>query len=445
MRNPDGLYLNRRQFIGASALAGASLMAPSWMMAGGGPGNGSDEIRVGLIGAGSQGRILINSVLNIHGVRFVAVADVWEYSRTYASGILRRFDQPVTVYKDYREMIAKEDLDAVLIASPDWVHADQTVDCLEAGLDVYCEKEMSNTLEGARRMVLAARRTGRLLQVGHQRRSNPRYRHARRMIEYENILGRITSVNGQWNRPVQEPLGWPDRFTMDSADLKRWGYKSMEQFVNWRWYRNYAGGPIVDLGSHQLEVYNWFLGTTPKAVMASGGIDYYEDGREWYDNVMAIFEYETEEGTARAFYQVLNTTSHGGFHETFMGDEGTLVVSEDANQGHIFREVRAPRREWEDLSETVEEMGREAIQLKIGETRAASPEREAEMLQAEEDAKKPEHQPHLENFFGAMRGKVELACPAELAYETCVTVLKVNEAVAAGRRLEFKPEEFKVT
>lgn len=436
--------MNRRQFIGTSVLAGASLMAPAWLMASTGNGGGSDEIRLGLIGAGSQGRILINSVLNIPGVRFVAVADVWEYSRNYASAILGRFEQPVTDYEDYRDMIAKEDLDAVLIASPDWVHAEQTVDCLEAGLDVYCEKEMANTLEGARQMVLAARRTGKLLQVGHQRRSNPRYRHAKHMIEYDNILGRIVSVNGQWNRPVQEPLGWPQRFTMTNEQLARWGYDSMEQFINWRWHKKYSGGPISDLGSHQLEIYNWFLGATPSAVIASGGLDYYEDGREWYDNVMAIYEYETRQGKARAFYQVLNTTSHGGFHETFMGDEGTLMISEDINQGHIFREVRAPRREWEDLTETVQEMGREAIQLKIGETRAATPEREAEVLQAQEDALKPEHQPHLENFFAAMRGKASLASPADQAYKTCVTVLKVNEAIASKERIELKPEDFLV-
>lgn len=446
--NPIGpIKIGRRKFLGASALAGASLMAPSWLMstAAASDAGGSDEIRVGLIGAGSQGRTLINSVRNIPNVRFVAVADVWEYSRTYATGILRAFEMPSATYEDYREMIANEDLDAVLIATPDWNHAQQTVDCLEAGLHVYCEKEMSNTIEGAKKMVRAARQTGKLLQIGHQRRSNPRYRHAERMIKYEKILGRVTAVNGQWNRPVQEPLGWPNRFTMSEEELSRWGYDSMEQFVNWRWFRKYAGGPIVDLGSHQLEVYNWFLGTTPNAILASGGIDYYEDGREWYDNVMVIYEYLTEQGPARAFYQVLNTTSHGGFSETFMGDEGTMVISEDANVGHILREVRAPRREWEDLSDTVETMGREAIALKIGETRGATPDREQEVLQAEEDLNKPEHQPHLENFFATIRGKTTLNCPPDLAFETCVTTLKVNEAIDDGGRLELSPEDFKVT
>jgi predicted dehydrogenase len=98
----------------------------------------------------------------------------------------------VNGYEDYREMLDKEkELDAVIIATPDFWHAPHTVDCLEAGKHVYCEKEMSNTLEGARRMVAAARETGKLLQIGHQRRSNPRYLHC-----YEKLLARRSCSAG---------------------------------------------------------------------------------------------------------------------------------------------------------------------------------------------------------------------------------------------------------
>jgi predicted dehydrogenase len=339
-------------------------------------------------------------------------------------------------------MLSKEKLDAVLIATPDWVHAPQTITCLKAGIPVYCEKAMAPDVESARGMVKASRETGKLLQIGHQRRSNPRYKHALRLIEKDGILGRVTTINGQWNRSVQEPLGWPEKFTMTPEQLQRWGYENMDQFRNWRWYRKYSGGPIHDLGSHQIEVYNWFLGANPTAVMASGGNDYYSDGREWYDNVMAVYEYPTEGGVVRALYQVSNTTSFGGYFEAFMGDEGTLVISEDVSRGYLIREARAQRREWEDLSEKVQQMGRDAIELKIGETRRSGAEASPEALKAEADLEKPEHQPHLENFFAAIRGEEALACPGEVGFAACVTVLKVNEAVAAQKRLEFKPEDF---
>ncbi len=137
---------------------------------------------------------------------------------------------------------------------------------------------------------------------------------------------------------------------------------------------------MADLGSHQVDVFNWFLNAQPKSVLASGGLDYYNEqaGRDWYDNVMAIYEYSTAAGPVRAFYQVLNTTSHGGFFETFMGDEGSLTISEDARKGHMFREVSAKRREWEDESEKIESMGREAMELKIGETLAPDGSKDAE-------------------------------------------------------------------
>ena len=122
----------------------------------------------------------MNACLKIPNIRFRAVVDVWEaYNLRRAHRMLQKFGHKANAYIDYREMLAKEKgLDAVLIATPDFWHAEHTVECLKAGLHVYCEKEMSNTLEGARRMVLAARQTKKLLQIGHQRRSNPRYLHS---------------------------------------------------------------------------------------------------------------------------------------------------------------------------------------------------------------------------------------------------------------------------
>ncbi|MBM4048377.1 MAG: Gfo/Idh/MocA family oxidoreductase, partial [Planctomycetes bacterium] len=321
----------------------------------------------------------------------------------------------------------------------------QTIACLKAGIHVYCEKEMSNDLAQAKQMVLTARQAGKQLQIGHQRRSNPRYWHSKRLIEKDKMLGRITQCYGQWNRSKDQSqdLGWPKKYEMDKALLNKYGYESMEQFRNWRWFRKFSGGAIADLGSHQIDIFNWFLGVSPKSVIASGGLDYYQN-REWYDTVMAIYEYATPAGTVRGFYQVLNTTSFGGFYETFMGDEGSLTLSEDVTIGYLVREVEARKREWEDDAEKVSKMGKAAIQLKIGETRKKTGQADPKALKMAEDVQKPVHQPHLENFFEAIRTGAPLTCPGEVAYETAVTVLRVNEAVAAGRKIEFKPEEFKV-
>ena len=169
-------------------------------------------IDVALLGAGAQGQVLTDAMLRIPGLRFRAVCDIWkEYNQKRVVNQLARFKHQVNGYEDYREMLDKEkELDAVVIATPDFWHAQHTVDCLQAGKHVYCEKEMSNTVEGARRMVLAARETGRLLQIGHQRRSNPRYLHCyEKLLGEAKLLGRIVTVNGQWNRAVAPDLGAP--------------------------------------------------------------------------------------------------------------------------------------------------------------------------------------------------------------------------------------------
>ena len=406
----------------------------------------ADELRVALIGCGEQGRVLLESCLRIPGTRIVAVCDIWEYSRQYASGYLGKYGQPTTVYEDYRDLLAKEKgLDAAIIATPDWVHAEQTNACLEAGLHVYCEKEMSNSLEKARSMVQAARRAGKLLQIGHQRRSNPRYIHALdRLIRERKILGRVLLAYAQWNRSKSDLVGWPKKFTIPPETLAKYGYSSMLELRNWRWFKKFGGGPMVDLGSHQIDLFSWVFGVNPKTVVASGGMDYYK-GREWYDNVMAIYEFETPEGTARAFYQVQTTTKHGGFYETFMGDDGSLVISEVPQRGNwAMREAHAP--EWDSLvkdglllteAQPIQKVDTRNIILDVRVTA------EAGRWPLPIELAKPPHQPHLENFFSAIRRGTPLSCPAELAYESAVAVLRVNDVVRTRGLSVFRPEQFK--
>jgi predicted dehydrogenase len=220
----------------------------------------------------------------------------------------------------------------------------------------------------------------------------------------------------------------------------------MHQFRNWRWYRALGGGPIVDLGSHQIDVFNWYLDATPHSVLASGGTDYYEkETHEWYDTVMAIYEFQTKDGVVRAFYQTITTNSSQGYFETFMGDEGTLNISESAGKGGIYREPTAPDwRRWVDLgylsaAEATDTETDESLVLDARETLAPS---QYDIPVVFND---PYHIPHLENFFNAARGQEKLNCPAEIGYKTAVTVLKVNQAVESRDTLTFDPSEFTVS
>jgi len=410
------------------------------------------EVNVALLGAGAEGQVLMDAMLRIPGVRFRAVCDIWaEYNLKRVVNTLRKYKFDVTGYEDYREMLDKEQqLDAVVIATPDFWHATQTIDCLKAGKHVYCEKEMSNTLEGARSMVLAARETGKLLQIGHQRRSNPRYLHCHdKLIDEAHLLGRIVTVSGQWNRAVSPDLGWPERYAIPDDRLRKYGFKSMHQFRNWRWYKGLGGGPIVDLGSHQIDIYGWFLGANPSHVIASGGLDCHDPStHEWYDTVMVVYEYETKAGPARAYYQTQTTNGSQGYFEKFMGDQGTLVISESETNypGLLYRDPNAPawdewiRKGWISAPKLQERPAPGEQKSVVDVRESISPDEHRVPVSLRD----PYHQPHLQNFFDAVRGRATLNCPAQIGYETAVTVLKVNDAVDAKQRLSFDPGDFEV-
>lgn len=453
--------LSRRDFIVGGAKLGAALLAAPYIArAQGSAGTGAQPLNVALIGCGEQGRVLLNAALKIPDIRFQAVCDIWDYNRTYGERLLKKFGHDPKPFEDYRELLSSvPDLDAVIVATPDFVHAEHTNAALRAGKHVYCEKLMSNTVEGARSMVQTARETQKLLQVGHQRRSNPRYLHALNHVVHDaRLLGRLTNAAGQWNRAVTPDLGFPAKFAIPEAKLHQYGYTNMHEFRNWRWFKRYAGGPISDLGAHQIDIFNWFLGANPGSVLAGGGVDYYTT-HEWYDNVTAIYEFPTETGTIRAVYGVLTTTSAGGgYHEYFMGDEGALKMSENPKYTKLYREARAPEwDQWVDKGIVSRPTSGEGAPPPVKpwekpRKKLAGPSK-ASVVDVRETAElsawdipvtldKAIHQPHLENFFDAIRGTTKLNCPAESAFATAVTVLKVNEAVAAQTMLKFAPGDF---
>lgn len=438
--------MNRRNFIQAGASAGAGVLLASRAQRALAQANSSaNEINVALIGVGAQGEVLMHATRNIPNLRFKAVCDIWDFRKTYGFRFLTRFGHPVTAYTDYQDMLEKEtDLDAVIIATPDFVHHEQSIAAMNAGHHVYCEKMMSNTADNARKMVRSMKDTGKLLQIGHQRRSNPRYLHTHRnLLQRARIAGQVTHVNGQWNRSVSSDIAWPERFEIPEETLRRYGYDNMHVFRNWRWYKRYGGGPLSDLGAHQIDIYNWFLGTTPKTVMADGGVDFYEH-HEWHDNVMAIYEYDTAQGPVRAFYQVLTTTGGGGgYWEAFMGTEATVKISEHPANTIIYREARAP--EWD----------RWLRMNYVAPLQVPMPEIETGTIDVREspppDAfaiplvlNKPLHQPHMENFFAAVRGDAELTCAGDEAFESEMAVFKVNEAIEAQKKIAFTAEDFAI-
>jgi len=185
----------------------------------------------------------------------------------------------------------------------------------------------------------------------------------------------------------------------------------------------------------------------------TGGRDYYKYQQN--ENVMTIYDYQTDHGSVRAFYQVLNTTcwgTYGQYYETFMGDIGTLLISEragDTNNGWIFLE------DYAKADDDVVKRWNKCIRMKLvgGEYELPPLLKEKNILVLGGSMviashpllcklNQPVHQPHLKNFFDAIRSRAELTCPGRVAYETAVAVLKANEAMREDKKIDFSDEQF---
>ena len=464
--NPEPSELTRRSFLSKTITttgAGLVLGAPNILRAA--DPTSPDAIHVALVGFGKQGEVLFNCLRNIPGLHFQAVCDISKYSLQKGMGQVYALQKSRPKgYADIDEMLATEKgLDAVVIATPDFWHSPHTVKCLEAGLHVYCEKMMSNTIDGARAMVKAMEKTGKLCQIGHQRRSNPRYRFTlEQLIQKQKICGQITNANAQWNRSLgaSQDIGGEKlakSIIVPDDVLNKYGFKNMHQYLNWRYYRDLSGGPISDLGAHQIDIFNWFLGGAPKSVFASGGNDFFKQ-REHFDNVMAIFEYDTPLGGVRAFYQVLTTTSSGGgFWENFMGTEASIKISEISSTSVIYREDGSPKEKWEDLVnrgylKKKEAAAAPASTAGVVKSYATPPPEAFELpgdlpvitLKDGTTTIKPAHQPHLENFFAAVRGKAKLTCDARHAFESEAPIFWVNPSALSKQPIVFTPDQLSV-
>jgi predicted dehydrogenase len=300
--------VTRREFLKTAAALAAATTLPS----AGAPAILSaqslgDPVRYGVIGTGTEGCTLLRFLTTIPEGRCIATCDI--YPPNLKKGVETIGTNPDT-YEDYRKMLERKDLDAVLIATPLNLHAQMVVDALGAGKHVFVEKTMYfKEEEGGEIRKAAAEHPKQVLQVGLQRRSSVLYQVAMEMIR-KGALGKIMFVRAQWHRnnnwrrPVPDP--------------------KYERLINWRMYKEYSGGLLAELASHQIDVANWAIGAEPVSVVATGGIDYWKDGRETCDNVEAIYEYP--EGKKLLWSSILYN-AHLEYNEQIMGDRGTLIIT----------------------------------------------------------------------------------------------------------------------
>lgn len=277
---------SRRYFIKqtATALAGF-VIAPRFVLGGNRPDGTkyippSDMITLGFIGCGKQGRILSNYFLSTNEIRILALSEVYKDKSELMLKTIKtnqeKNNQPVNdnsivVYNDFRELLSRKDIDAVVIATPDHWHAAVAVRAAEAGKDIYCEKPLSLTVKEGRAMVKATRKHKRVFQTGSMQRSWPEFRQAVEIVR-NGLIGEIKSIKvnvgpppAAYNlpeQPVPDGLDWnkwlgPNEFKPFNAELAPPITKDV--YPNWRNYKEFGGGMVTDWGAHMFDIAQWAL------------------------------------------------------------------------------------------------------------------------------------------------------------------------------------------
>lgn len=292
----------------------------------------TNAVKFGMVGTGSRGTYLLKHLKGIDTGNCVAICDITDDALNKAQQTIGGSPKR---YKDYRELLSDKNVEAVFVTTPLFLHFPVTRDALEAGKHVFCEKSMVFKPEEVHALrALAASKPKQTLQVGLQRRYSAMYQAARQMIE-KGMLGEVGYVQAQWHRNP----GWK----MKEAPNKR--------MANWRLFREYSGGLVAELASHQIDVADRMLGMTPESVMGLGTHDYLFDGRDILDNVQLIYKYPKGR---RLVWTGIPISSHwagvGGARtemgEIICGTKGTIhiTIGDDNNMpiGMWFREPTPP-------------------------------------------------------------------------------------------------------
>jgi predicted dehydrogenase len=413
------MVTSRRRFLEGSSLAIGAGLLPAGGAAAQGPAVApSDRLRFGVIGCKGMGWADMRSALRTKGVECAALADVDQsVLDERAKDAAEAGGQAPRLYRDYRKLLDDKEIDAVIVGTPDHWHCLILVDALAAGKHVYVEKPVANSIGEARVMLAAARRSGRVVQVGQWQRSAPQYQEALQLVR-AGALGTIRLVKVWAYQGWMEPIPVkPDSAPPAGVDYDMWlGPAPRRPFnpnrfhFNFRWFWDYAGGLMTDWGVHEIDVALWVMeAKAPRSVMASGGkLAYPDDASETPDTLQAVFEYDG----FNMLWEHATGIDGGNYGRTegiaFIGNNGTLVVN---------------RGGWELLPETAEVDGQRRYRM---EARPPYRPRDVEALDL-----------HTGNFVEAIRKNDAsiLRCGLESGSLAAINAHMGNVAFKVGRKV----------
>ena len=447
--------INRRSFLRAAGAVSATTLMPglhllaaaeSELQQDAKPVAANDHIQIALIGAGGQGQYDTKAAVEVPGVKLVAAADCYNGRLVRCKEL---WGEDVFTTRDYNEILARKDIDAVIIGTPDHWHKQASIEAMKAGKDVYCEKPMIHLYEDGPAMIECARSSKRILQIGSQRVSSLIYIKAKEVLA-SGAIGKLNMVTAHWDR--NSAMGaWdytvPPDASPESCDWPRFLGTApkipfnAEHFFQWRKWKAYGSGVAGDLFVHLFSGTHFITGSHgPTRGMATGGLRYWKDGREALDEMLGLFDYR------EGFNLSLRVNFVDGGEEseglTFTGSEGIMEIG------------------WTGL--TVTRVPRETAP---GYTIQSFPKATQEQIIAEYEKKYPPHSgqeslggsekyvtpkgysdsyDHFKNFFTAVRSRQPVVEDAVFGYRAAGAALMSNLSIERGQVVNWNPDEMKL-
>jgi len=392
----------RREFLAAAGAAAATAMsARSYARVLG----ANDRIRIGVIGPGQRGSNRMSTARQL-GAEIVALADANKALMALAKGGLKDSGE-VATYADYTELLARADIDGVINATPDHLHRQVILDTVAAGKDLYTEKPLARTIDEGAEIVTKVEATQQIVQVGNQRRSGTHFARAREVIA-SGALGDLRFIR-IWDfryRPSDPYIsrGRSSLFAPENVDWKRFLGSAPDRPYDplrasaWRWYWDYAGGLMTDIGPHWLDVAMWLSGSDgPNSVVCNGG-NYQSPDWETPDNVHAILDC----GTFAIVFMVQFMNGHEYDGAAFYGLTGAIIQENDKGMMVQYDADRKVVDQWK-----VEDEGTA----------------------------------HMQNFLDCMRSRKAPNSPVSLAHRVLIGAHLANESFRTGKMVLWNPQK----
>jgi len=408
----------------------------------------NDHIQLALIGAGIQGQGDTRTAVQVPGVKLVAVADCYNGRLEHGKEL---WGNDIFTTRDYKEILARKDVDAVIIGTPDHWHKQIAVDAMIAGKDVYCEKPMIHAHSEGPEMIDTAKSTNRILQIGSQRVSSIIYAKTKELLA-SGAIGQLNMVSAHWDRnssmgawnytvPIDaspETCDW-DRFL---GTAPRVPFNS-EHFFQWRKWKAYGTGVAGDLFVHLFSGTHFITGSNgPTRAMATGGLRFWKDGRDANDVLLGLFDYP------QGFNLSLRVNFVDGGEESeglaFTGSEGTLEIANNS-----VSVSRTPREKEPGLMiGTYTEAMQKRIRDAYHERYPASHPSGRPPAVATEKYVAPEGYrdsfDHFTNFFSAVRSRKPVVEDAVFGYRAAGAALLSNLSIEHGMVVKWDPEAMKL-